>query len=108
MNNCIRENQVDQVPKCVDIPIINQLGETYHVEFDKGNAPTQLLEKDEDILMIPGEWYNSIPDGFIVTGVFGESYSFKKGESDDEIRFGCLPYGIRRPVRQTEDKSTKE
>lgn len=52
--------------------------------------------EDFDIILFPGEWYNSIPDGFVVVGLFGEKYPFQKGVSDDDIRSGCLPYGILR------------
>lgn len=78
MNNLIKEN----IPK------------PKHNELRK--APTKLLDIDEDVVLFPGEWYDIIPDGFMVTGLYGEQYPFKHGESDDDIRFGCLPYGIRR------------
>ena len=79
------------------IPIINSDNEEYVIERDN-TRPTELLEVDEDILLFPGEWYHIIPNGFMVTGLYGESYPFNLGESDDDIRFGCLAYGIRRIV----------
>ncbi len=98
MNNVIGENKEKPVDNKVSIPIINTLGETYDVNCGRGDAPVTELPKDEDIILIPGEWYDIIPDGFTVTGLYGEQYLFSKGKSDDDIRFGCLPYGIRREV----------
>jgi hypothetical protein len=44
--------------------------------------------------LLPGEWYNSIPDGFELIDIMGEKEIFKRGETDDDIRFGMLAYGI--------------
>ena len=49
---------------------------------------------DGRLMLFPGEWYNHIPAGFIVEDIFGEMETFKPGISDDDIRCGCLPYGI--------------
>lgn len=54
------------------------------------------LKEGEIHYLFPGEWYNLIPNGFEVTGIFGEKYLFKNGESDDDIRFGCLSFGFVR------------
>lgn len=52
-------------------------------------------EFDGRVLMLfPGEWYLSIPEGFEITSISGATEVFERGESDDDIRFGCLPYGI--------------
>ena len=98
INNIINENKGKPISDKISIPIINAPGENLEIECGRGGAPIQELIEDEDIILIPGEWYNAIPDGFIVTGLYGEKYPFKKGESDDDIRFGCLPYGITRVV----------
>ncbi len=96
MNNLIKENKGSPVGRKIEIPIINSK-DTLPVEVGRQpDHPIKLLEVDEDVLLIPGEWYKIIPDGFMVTGLYGEQYPFKKGESDDDIRFGCLPYGIRK------------
>jgi len=42
----------------------------------------------------PGEWYESIPAGYEIVDIFNETESFVPGETDDDIRFGCLPYGF--------------
>lgn len=99
MNNLIKENNAMKPKERIKIPIINAPSKTYDVDIGKNeDTPQELLEEDEMILMIPGEWYRIIPEGFMVTGLYGEQYPFVEGESDDDIRFGCLPYGIRRVV----------
>lgn len=97
INNIIRENKNKPVSAKISIPIINSK-DTYDVEIGRGNSPTELLEIDEDIWLFPYEWYSIIPNGFVVTGLNGENYPFEKGVSDDDMRFGCLPYGFRRAV----------
>jgi hypothetical protein len=98
MNNIIKEN-MSRNDKSVSIQIINaRPGEEKEMVFDlthKG-CPTELLDPDEEVILIPGEWYRLIPDGFMVTDIFGITEPFIKGETDDDIRFGCLSYGIRR------------
>jgi hypothetical protein len=44
--------------------------------------------------LLPGEWYNSIPNGFKLIDIMGNEELFKRGETDDDIRFGMLAYGI--------------
>lgn len=44
--------------------------------------------------LFPHEWYDRIPEGFEIHGLSGEIYTFAKGVSDDDMRFGALPYGI--------------
>lgn len=98
MNDIIKENQDKPVSNMISLPILNAEGETHDIDLGRGNAPTEFLDIDEDIVLFPAEWYEIIPDDFVVTGLNGESYSFKKGVSDNDQRFGCLPYGVRRKV----------
>ena len=44
--------------------------------------------------LFPKEWYGIIPDGFLVTSINGEQEQFKRGETDDDYRFGCLSFGF--------------
>lgn len=62
----------------------------------KEEVPMEFPTEELDIILFPGEWYNLIPNGFSVVGLSGEKYSFEKGKSDNDIRFGCLAYGITR------------
>lgn len=98
MNNIIKENASKPISKKVSIPIINVPGENFEFEIGRKDHPIEPLSIDEDIILIPGEWHNMIPDGFIVTGLYGEKYPFKKGKTDDDTRYGCLPYGITRAI----------
>lgn len=51
-------------------------------------------EKGEVLWLLPGEWYDRIPEGFPLTCIDGKTEPFKRGETDDDIRYGCLAYGV--------------
>ena len=44
--------------------------------------------------LYPGEWYDSIPEGYPVVDIFGETELFEHGKTDDDIRCGCLAFGF--------------
>lgn len=46
------------------------------------------------LMLFPGEWYDLIPKGFKIVDINGNTESFAPKETDDDIRFGCLAYGI--------------
>jgi hypothetical protein len=113
MNNIIKENisnkdkptmvslptySMEDLPNILDGKKVEPTGDTICDLSIKEPTPYELLDVDEDILLFPSEWYNIIPDKFSVTGLSGESYQFQKGVSDDDTRFGCLAYGIRRKI----------
>ena len=50
-----------------------------------------------------GEWFDNIPDGYAIVSITGKEKKFKKGVSDDDIRFGCLAYGFIREEELIED-----
>lgn len=58
------------------------------------------VKQGKALLLFPDEWYRSIPDGFSVVSIgafdFGASEPevFVKNETDNDIRFGHLAYGI--------------
>lgn len=64
-------------------------------------APADILKDcglrrwDCNTWLFPGEWYDHIPDDYIVTDINAMDEPFKKGETSNDIRFGCLAYGIR-------------
>ncbi len=97
MNTLIEENNQRPESKEVEIPILNS-DDTYNVNLGKEDLQTENLQKDEWVLLFPGEWFDIIPEGFIVTGLYREEYPFKRKEADNDVRFGCLPYGIRKPI----------
>jgi hypothetical protein len=51
-------------------------------------------DKGEVLWLLPGEWYDRIPEGFPLTCIDGKTEPFKRGETDDDTRYGCLAYGI--------------
>lgn len=51
-------------------------------------------EKGEALWLFPGEWYDHIPEGMPLTCIDGTTAPFKRGETDDDIRFGCIAYGV--------------
>jgi len=46
------------------------------------------------LMLLPGEWYRHIPRGFIVVDISGNREEFEPHVTDDDIRYGCLAYGI--------------
>ena len=57
----------------------------------------QIWEEDEKGIhwLFPSEWYPYIPDGLEVLTISGHCEAFMRGVTDDDIRFGALPYGFR-------------
>ena len=49
---------------------------------------------ESGLLLFPMEWYGLIPDGFEIVDIFGATEAFRRGETDDDCRFGVLAYGI--------------
>lgn len=44
--------------------------------------------------LYPAEWYSRIPDGLEILSINGEVEIFKRGETDDDRRFGMLAFGF--------------
>lgn len=101
MNDLIKENLEMESSKTISIPVINSDKPMNVLVGRQESYPTKLLEVDADMIMFPGEWFGAIPEGFIVTGLYGEQYSFHKAIADDDIRFGCLAYGFQKLVETT-------
>ena len=58
-------------------------------------------EPDADgkvLMLFPGEWYASIPNGTKLVSISGREETFHRGATSDDIRFGCLAFGFRVPV----------
>lgn len=54
-------------------------------------------DKDGNVLWLyPAEWYDHIPDGTITHDINGKIEAFKRGETDDDMRYGALAYGFMR------------
>lgn len=50
------------------------------------------------LFLFPGKWYDVIPNWLEVTGINLKSKIFIHGVSDDDTRFGCLPYEVIREI----------
>lgn len=79
--------------KEMDVTALRELG------CRRWNDPSLAEDGDEvfggkTLMLFPGEWYRHIPEGFPIVGISGEREHFEPGVADDDIRFGCLPYGI--------------
>lgn len=48
----------------------------------------------ETLWLFPAEWYPIIPDGTPIVDINGEHEAFRRGETDDDMRFGALAYGF--------------
>lgn len=44
--------------------------------------------------LFPSEWYDSIPEGYPIISIMFQKEPFVRGETDNDIRFGCLAFGI--------------
>jgi len=53
-----------------------------------------IKDKRYGLFLFPGEWYDYIPNGFKITSISMNPITFINGQSDDDTRFGCLPYGV--------------
>ena len=101
MNDLIKENQIMAPKHDIEIPIINST-DIYKVSVGlENNYPTELLNENEDVWLIPGDWFDIIPENFIYTGLYGQKEPFIKEKASDDTRFGCLAYAITR--RQNEE-----
>ena len=101
VNGLAAENEYKPKKNIIKIPTINiEDGSVFEMDFDIGigDAITKQQSEDEEIYLIPGEWYNSIPEGFQITTISGRIETFQKGITDNDTRFGCLAYGIRRKL----------
>jgi hypothetical protein len=57
------------------------------------------------LMLFPGEWYSKIPADLEIVDIFGVRESFVPGQTDDDIRFGCLSFGVVIPlVQETEPR----
>ena len=53
---------------------------------------------DENIWLYPAEWYDFIPEEYIVVNINGKSEPFHKGVTDDDRRFGVLAFGFEQAL----------
>lgn len=111
----VTQNQQKPISEKIELPAYDSIEDVISIiegkdvtasgaiTFDvgRGDAPVEMPEVDAQILLFPSEWYNKIPDGFMVVGLSGGRYPFERGKTDDDMRFGCLAYGILKPLNQS-------
>jgi hypothetical protein len=68
------------------------------MQFDEPSSDGKAL------FLIPGKLYNEIPDGFKAITIGGKEMVFKKGKSDNDMRYGCLSYGILKNIKKKQKK----
>jgi len=69
----------------------------HYEDVDEG----ELRLATHELWLLPGEWYSSIPRGFGIIDIFGTDETFEPGKTDDDIRFGCLSFGIVIPLKRS-------
>ena len=65
---------------------------------EEGLKELGLRKWEGDHWLLPAEWYDHIPEGTLLETINGEVMEFEHGKSDNDRRFGVLPYGIKRYV----------
>jgi hypothetical protein len=63
------------------------------------NDPSEVEEGDPTyggkvLMLLPGEWYAHVPEGYELVCIDGKPEPFARGVTDDDIRFGCLAFGL--------------
>lgn len=62
------------------------------------NAPGESEDGDAFgggvLWLLPGEWYDYLPDRARLVSINGRAEDFDRGRTDNDIRFGCLAYGV--------------
>ena len=59
--------------------------------FSKWDKPNKI---GETLMLIPGKLFDSIPKGFPIVDINGQSEKFDPKKTDNDTRFGCLAYGV--------------
>jgi len=72
---------------------------------DLKNIGLQSWDKDDNgtLMLFPAEWYDSIPEGYRITTIFGDEKLFIKGKTSNDKRYGALAYGIVVPTLSEEE-----
>ena len=55
-------------------------------------------ERGMVLMLFPGEWYAHLPVGMDIVDINGNREKFIPGVTDDDIRHGCLAYGVEVPA----------
>lgn len=78
-----------------------QLIEVQH-KFDRGEIDeakrddlVSRFENTRNLMLIPLYLFEQIPEGQQLYYIDGEAFLFNKEEADNDIRYGCLAYGVK-------------
>jgi len=52
------------------------------------------------IWLFPFPWFKAIPKGLLVIDVNGDESEFDPKNSDNDQRFGALPYGFKKEIKE--------
>ncbi len=87
---------IDTAPR----PILKQMGiriwRSYEDCKKNKEIPPKYLTPGMVHYLYPKEWYTTLPNGINVIDIGGKLEKFKRDISDDDARYGCLPYGFVR------------
>ena len=61
-----------------------------------------LLLSESDLYLFPLYLVPIIPEGLEVVSISGKKYRYEKEKADNDIRFGCVAYGIE--IKESENK----
>jgi len=62
---------------------------------EHGLAPWDEPDEHGDVLwLFPAEWYDDIPEGFLITDIDGNDEVFESGVTDNDRRMGYLAFGM--------------
>lgn len=53
------------------------------------------LWDDTGLMLLPGEWHAALPEGLALESISGKRVIVGRDYIDNDIRFGCLAYGVR-------------
>jgi len=89
----VDQNLLDLLPTMSDGDL-RALGLGRWAGPDDGGGGTEEWPGEFRLYLFPAEWYDVIPEGFLVVNILGNTEPFRRGVTDDDCRFGRLAYGI--------------
>lgn len=89
------ELEIDFIPKSIEeFEAIKHLPR--QILYKMGVRVWEVDKHGYVIYLFPGEWYSSLPQNLSIVTINGKTENFISGETDNDIRFGCLSYGFKR------------
>lgn len=82
--------------KTMSVTALREMG--LRVWGKEEDADYNELPNGRTLWLFPHEWYSAIPDGYPILDIWFNEEVFKSGETDDDMRFGCLAFGFAGPA----------